>query len=83
MEPTEIRDLVTTTLTALGFGDAKSLGYHVLHRCRHYAGVRFAFEGVSAIWLMDSDHLRFVDDAGELLKTVRLRASKEVSKAAA
>jgi hypothetical protein len=78
MEPTEIRDLVTTTLTDLGFGDAKSLGYHVLHRSRSYAGVHFAFERVSAIWLVDSDHLRFVDDTGKLLKIVRLRASQEV-----
>ena len=78
MEPTEIRDLVTTTLSDLGFGDAKSLGYHVLHRNRQYAGVRFDFEGVSAIWLLDSDDLRFVDGTGKLLKTVRLRASQEV-----
>jgi hypothetical protein len=74
----EMRELVMTTLNDLGFGNAQPLGEHVLLRDRFYVGVRFAFEGVSAIWLVDADHLRFVDDTGKLLKTVSFDGSQEV-----
>ncbi len=72
MEPTEVRNLVTRTLKTLGYGDAKSLGCKVLYRNnRQYAGVQFVFEGVSAIWLADSDRVGFFDGSGKLFKTVR------------
>jgi hypothetical protein len=74
----EMRELVMTTLDDLGFGSAQPLGEQLLLRDRFYVGVRFAFEGVSAIWLMDADHLRFVDDTGKLLKTVSFGGSQEV-----
>ena len=74
----EMRELVMTTLDDLGLGNAQPVGEKVLFRDRFYVGVRFAFEGVSAIWLVDADHLRIVDDAGKLLKIVNFPASQEV-----
>ena len=79
----EMRELVRTTLDDLGFSDARQLRETVLFRNRFYVGVRFAFEGVSAIWLVDANHLRFVDDEGKLLKTVSFGASQEFVKRAA
>ena len=79
----EMRELVMKTLDELGFGNAQPLGEQVLLRNRSYGCVTFAFEGVSAIWLMDADQLRFVDDTGKLLKIVRFDGSQEaVGKAA-
>ncbi len=69
----EIRGLVAVTLKTLGLGDAKSLGEHIV--CIGYdMGVQFAFEGVSAIWLGEYGHIRFVDDAGQLLEIVRQKS---------
>ena len=73
----EMRDLVKATLDDLGLGDAQSLGERVLILDRIFVGVRFVFEGVSAIWLADADHLRFVDDSGRLLKIVGLDANHD------
>jgi hypothetical protein len=79
----EMRELVRTTLDELGFGNAQPLGEQVLSRDPFYVCVCFAFEGVSAIWLVDADQLRFVDDKGKLLKIVRFDGSQEgVGKAA-
>jgi hypothetical protein len=79
----DIRELVTRTLGGLGLGDAKSLGEQLVcfDNCR--VGVRFAFQGVSAIWLNDASLVRFDDDAGKLLRVVRLPASHAVTQKAA
>ena len=74
----DIRDLVTTTLNRLGLGGAKSLGEQLVCSEGYDVGVRFAFEGVSAIWLGNSGHVRFVNDAGKLLRVVRLSPGREV-----
>jgi hypothetical protein len=78
-----IRKLVTTTLSELGFSEAKSLGEQLVCCERHYVGVRFVFEGVSAIWLNDAGHVRFVDDSGKLIKVVRFNPRQEVVEKAA
>jgi hypothetical protein len=79
----DVRDLVMTTLGRLGLGSATELGEQLVcyENCR--VGVRFAFEGVSAIWLNDASLVRFVDDAGKLLKVVRLTAGHNVARKAA
>jgi hypothetical protein len=71
----DVRELVMTTLDRLGFSNPKSFGRCLL--CHDYSrvGVRFAFEGVTAIWW--GNHVRFVDDAGKLLKVVRLNATPD------
>ena len=78
-----IRKLVMTTLDRLGLANAKSLGESLLCSERYYIGIRFSFEGVSAIWLENSDLVRFVDDAGKLLKVARLNPGLDVAKEAA
>jgi hypothetical protein len=71
----EVRGLVATTLEGLGLGRAKALGERLCSDGSN-VGVRFAFDGVSAIWLGNSRHVRFVDDSGKLLKVVRLTAGQ-------
>jgi hypothetical protein len=79
----DIRELVMRTLCLLGLGNAKSLGEQLVCLDNSHVGVRFAFEGVSAIWLNDADIVRFVDDNGKLLKVVRLTSSWDVARKAA
>jgi hypothetical protein len=76
----DIRELVTSTLDDLGFGDAKPLGQRLLHRDRFFVGVRFEFEGISAIWLTDTDYLRIIDGTGKLLKLVGPGAAQEAAR---
>jgi hypothetical protein len=79
----DIRELVMRTLCLLGLGNAKSLGEQLVCLDNSQVGVRFAFEGVSAIWLNDAGIIRFVDDAGKMLKVVRLVRSQDVARKAA
>jgi hypothetical protein len=80
---TEMHELLRTTLDELGYGNAQPLGEQLLFHDRCYVGVRFVFEGVSAISPVFADHLRFVDDTGKLLKIVRFDSGQEVGKKAA
>jgi hypothetical protein len=66
----DVRELVTATLNDLGLGNAKPLGERLICCERFYVGVRIAFEGVSAIWLSEAGHVRFVDDSGKPLRSV-------------
>ena len=79
----DVRELVSATLKDLGFGDAKLLGERLICSENFYVGVRIAFDGVSAIWLSEAGHVRFVDDSGKLLRIARLTEGKGVAKKAA
>ena len=79
----EVRALVTAALNDLGFGDAKPLGERLICCERFYVGVRIDFEGISAIWLSEAGHVRFVDDSGKLLRIKRFAERKEVVRTAA
>ncbi len=80
----DIRELVMRSLALLGLGNAKSLGEQLVCLDNSQVGVRFAFEGVSAIWLNNAGTIRFVNDAGKLLKVVRLiRSQQDVARKAA
>lgn len=72
----DVQELVATTLIDLGFAKAKSQGERLIYCDRYYVGVRFAFEGISALWLAGAGHVRFVDDSGKLLKIVKVAAGK-------
>ena len=78
-----IRELVLKTLSLLGLGNAKSLGEQLVCLRNSRVGVRYAFEGVSAIWLNGADIVTFVDDKGKLLKVVRLVRSPDIARKAA
>jgi hypothetical protein len=75
----EVRELVATTLNRLGLGNAKPHGEQLVCSDGYDVGIRFAFDGVSAIWLGNSRHIRFVDDAGKLLKVVRLTTGQDAA----
>ena len=79
----EVRELVAMTLNSLGLGSAKSQGEWLVCSEGYNVGIRFAFEGVSALWIGNSGHIRFVDDAGKLLKVARLTAGQAVATKAA
>ena len=79
----DVRALVAATLNDLGFGDAKPLGERLICCERFSVGVRIAFEGISAIWLSEAGHIRFVDDSGKLLRIKRFAERKEVANKAA
>jgi len=79
----DVGKLVAMTLNSLGLGSAKSLGESLVCSEGYNVGIRFAFDGVSALWIGNSGHIRFVDDAGKLLKVVRLTAGQAVATKAA
>ena len=79
----KVRELVAATLSDLGFDDPKLLGEQLICCERFYFGVRFAFEGIAAIWFSEAGHVRFVNDSGKLLRIVRVAARKEVAKKSA
>ena len=79
----EIRELVAMTLKRLGLGNAKLLGERLVCCEGSYVGIRFTYDCVSAIWLGEYGHIRFVDDAGQLLEIVRPNSSQDVIKKAA
>ena len=72
MQARVVRELVLAALPELGFGGGESLGERLLVRDGCYAGIRFEFEEVSAIWLIEVREVRFVTDAGKVLRTIRL-----------
>ena len=85
MKVSDIRELIATTLHDLGLGDAKPAGERLLIKDHFYLGCRFDFEGASAIWLEDSEQVRFFGGSGKLLKVIRVNANgeDEVAKQAA
>ncbi len=85
MKVSDVRQLIAMTLRELGLANAKPKGERLLTQDRFYVGCQFDFEGVSAIWLVDEEQVRFVTDSGKLLKIIRLRENSggEVAKKAA
>ena len=44
---------------------------------RHFVGQRFRCEGFQAVWLAGKSEIEFYDQAGGLLKTVRLEETEK------
>ena len=82
MDPTDVRERVRSIVNALGHGNAKSLGCQVVYRSGCFAGIRFAFETMHAVWLSDSDHIRCFDNDGKLIKLVRLNGGQQQTRKA-
>ncbi len=78
-----IRKSVTRTSDGLGLGNAKSLGDQLEYSDDCRVAARFAFVGVSAIWLNDASLVRFVNATGKLLKVVRLSRTQDAARKAA
>jgi hypothetical protein len=72
MEIEEVRQMVKGVLQDMGRGSAAPRGEQPLSCDRYPLGVRFSFDGISALWLSAAAQIRFVDDDGRLLKIVGL-----------
>jgi hypothetical protein len=67
-----IRKLVQATLAELGMPDANwsLVNETILVRDRHFAGRRFGFAGIRAVWLADQGIVEFYDENDDLLRVV-------------
>lgn len=81
MDAVEVRKLVIETLPELGFEATEPPRQVILIRGGFYAGIRFAFEEVQAIWLIESGRVEFVQRDGKRLKSLEIGG--EVEKKAA
>jgi hypothetical protein len=77
-----IRQAVIDTASELGISDAAICRTVILTRDGHYAGYRFPFDDIQAVWLVDEDLIRFHADDGALLKTVTVGQEPSTRKAA-
>ena len=77
-----IRQAVIDVASELGVSDAAISRTIILTRDRNYAGQRFLFDGIQAVWLMDENVIRFYADDGALLKTVTVGQEPSARKAA-
>jgi hypothetical protein len=79
----DIRELVTRTSDGLRLAHAKELGDQLEYSDDCLVASRFAFVGVSAIWLNDASLPTLVNVAGKLLKVVRLTHTQDAARKAA
>lgn len=74
MDVRQVRQQVVTAIEERGLGSAALIGETVLVRGGYYAGRRFVFEDLEAVWLVDSDRVSLVANDGELLPPIDLKA---------
>ncbi len=65
-----IRELVFQTVKQLGCESTTLLGEIILIRDGQYAGRRFEFEGLRAVWWIGAGRIDFHADTGALLRSV-------------
>ena len=72
----ELREAVTVAVR--GFcPDAKPQGERIVLKKNYYAGRRFEFDKMSAVWLLDADEIKLFDRAGALLMTLPLHQPEQ------
>ncbi|MHB1036285.1 MAG: hypothetical protein ACYC35_17625 [Pirellulales bacterium] len=74
-----VRQLVLATLAQLGLSQAMPYGEIILLRDRQYAGRRFDFEGVQAVWSIPKGTVEFFAEDGRLLQTVQVEGQDGAS----
>lgn len=74
MDAREVRQRVVQAIEERGLGASTLIGETVLVRGGYYAGRRFVFEDLEAVWLIDSDRIALVANDGELLPPIELNA---------
>lgn len=72
MDVPQVRQLVIRALEQKKLASAGLVGEMVLVRDGFYVGRRFVFEGVEAIWMLDSNLVLLETDAGESLPPLDL-----------
>jgi hypothetical protein len=76
MDAVEVRKLVIELLPELGFEAAEPTRQTVLVQKGYYAGIRFAFKEIQAVWLIESGSVEFVQRDGKRLRSVELGAEE-------
>ena len=77
-----IRQAVIDAAAELGISEPAISRTIILNRDRNYAGQRFLFDGIQAVWLIDEDVIRFYAEGEALLKTVPVGQEPSTKKAA-
>jgi len=72
MQLDEVRTIVDETRRSLGFGEARLIGERIVLQDRFYIGRRFEFEGVSVLWLVEAQEIKFYNAHGEFITSVQL-----------
>jgi hypothetical protein len=68
--PPEIRELVFQTVRQLRGESSTLLGETILIRDGQYAGRRFEFDGLEAVWRTDTGRIDFHADSGVLVRSL-------------
>ena len=77
-----IRDAVIELISELGVANPTITNTVVLTRGCFYAGYRFFFNGVQAVWLIADNVVRIYANDGTLMKTAEIQQHSPVDKAA-
>jgi len=72
MQLDEVRTIVSETLRELGLGAVQLIGERIVLQDRFYVGRRFEFEGVSVLWLVEAQEIKFYNAHGEFITSVQL-----------
>lgn len=62
----QVRERVRQLLNEMGASDEPPLGETVLIRDGHYCGRRFEMSGMSAVWFIEENQIKFFDADGAL-----------------
>lgn len=76
MDAVDVRNMVIEMLPELGFEATEPTWQGILIQGGYYAGIRFAFEEVQAIWLIESGRVEFIQRDGKRLRSVELGAAE-------
>ena len=77
-----IRDAVIELVSELGVANPTITNTVVLTRGCFYAGYRFFFDGIQAVWLMTDNVVHVYAEDGTLMKTTEIAQHAPVDKAA-
>ncbi len=68
--PLEVRELVQQQFSEMNASSGTICGEAVLVRGGQYCGHRFLGTGISAVWFLEEDQIKFYDNAGSVLKVM-------------
>ncbi len=83
MQLDEVRTIVGETLRQLGLGNAQLLGERIVLQDRFYIGRRFEYEGVSVLWLVEAQQIKFYNAVGEFMTSVKVNREQPALRRAA
>jgi hypothetical protein len=75
----QVRALIATTLADLGFDGLQPLAEVVLLKDGH----RFEYDGVRAVWLWETEQIRFQDQQGKIISISIINIAESAASRAA